>query len=201
MGMSLLSLNGLAIQPASTPGFVGVIDLASEAPDVSRRYLINADIAGFLETVRSAVRPQIVENLNALGEGGLLIDKLDFLSKCVDAYGRNALLESTVRWISFLKLLGEVELLSCATLLERLTKSSSLFIAYGTGPWTAMKKWVALGTQKPGLAIVVDDVPGDGLSYHSGSQEKIGKLAELWPNCADTALFGTILRLAAERGR
>lgn len=199
-GFTLLSLRGLAIQPIATPGFVGVIDLESATPDVSRRRAINADVTDVLTRANAATRPQIVENLNALGGQGLLIDKLGFLATCVDIYGRQTILEASVPWISLLKLPGEVELVSCAALLERLTKSASLFVAYGTGPWTAMKRWVALHSQpmKAEPAIVLDDSPQDRLGYHGGSEEKIGRLSDLWPQCADTPLFGTILRLAAE---
>jgi hypothetical protein len=199
-GVTLLSLRGLAIQPIATPGFVGVIDLQSATPDVSRRRAIRADVTDVLERAKAATRPQVVENLNALAGEGLLIDKLGFLATCVSLYGRETVLEASLPWISFLKLPGEVELVSCAVLLERLTRSASLFVAFGTGPWTAMKRWVALDSQpkKPEPAVVLDDSPGERLDYHSGSDEKVGTLLDLWPECADAPLFGTILRLAAE---
>lgn len=199
-GFTLLSLRGLAIQPIATPGFVGVIDLESATPDVSRRRAISADVTDVLERANAATRPQVVENLNALGREGLLIDKLGFLATCVGLYGRQTILDASLPWISLLKLPGEVELVSCAALLERLTKSASLFVAFGTGPWTAMKRWVALDSQprKPEPAVVLDDSPGDRLGYHSGSDEKVGTLLDLWPGCADAPLFGTILQLAAE---
>lgn len=199
-GYTLLSLRGLAIQPISTPGFVGVIDLESATPDVSRRRAIDADVTDILSRANVAIRPQIVENLNALAGEGLLIDKLEFLASCVRTYGRETILEASIPWISLLKLPGEVQLLSCAALFERLSKSASLFVAYGTGPWTAMKQWVAFDSppMKGEPAIVLDDTPGDHLSYRSSSEEAIGKLSDLWPRCVDMPLFGTILRLAAE---
>ena len=199
-GLTLLSLRGLAIQPIPTPGFVGVIDLESATPDVSRRQAINADVTDVLARANAATRPQIVENLNALAGEGLLIDKLEFLAACVHVYGRQTILEASVPWISYLKLPGEVELVSCTTLRERLTKSASLFVAYGTGPWTAMKRWVAFDSEpvKAEPAIVLDDVQEDRLGYQSGSEEKVGRLSDVWPRCAEAPLFGTILRLAAE---
>jgi hypothetical protein len=199
-GFTLLCLRGLAIQPIATPGFVGVIDMESAIPDVSRRHAISADVTDVLARANVATRPQIVENLNALAGQGLLIDKLDFLARCVSIYGRQTILEASVPWISLLKLPGEVELLSCAAMLARLTKSASLFVAFGTGPWTAMKRWVAIQSQpmKAEPAIVLDDSPLERLGYLGGSEERIGKLSDLWPRCSDTPLFGTILRLAAE---
>lgn len=199
-GVTLLSLRGLAIQHIATPGFVGVIDLPIGSPDVSRRRVMRGDVTDVIERARAGVREQVVENLNALGSEGLVIEKLDFIATCVRLYQREVILDSSLRWISLLKLPGEVELVSCAALLERLTRARSLFLAFGTGPWTAMKKWVALGSRpmESETAVVLDDSPGDRLRYHSGSEEKVGTLTTLWPDCAQAALFGTILRLTAE---
>lgn len=199
-GYALLCLRGLAIQPIQTPGFVGVIDLESATPDVSRRQAINADVSDVLSRATEETRPRIVENLNALADEGLLINKLNFLSSCVSLYGRQTILEASVPWISLLKMPGEVKLISSTALLESLTKASSLFIAYGTGPWTAMKKWVSHnpGPTKSDPALVLDDSPMDRLGYHSGGEEKVGRLIELWPASAHAPLFGTILRIAAE---
>ena len=147
------------------------------------------------------MRPQIVSNLNALASGGLLIDKLDFLAECESLYGRRAILDASVPWVNIMKLPGEVHLVSAAALLQLLTSSSSLFLCYGTGPWTAMKRWVAsaaTSVSRAETAIVMDDLRGDTLGYQSGDQEKVGTLLELWPRCASEPLFGTILQLVAE---
>jgi hypothetical protein len=199
-GMSVLCLRGLAIQLIRTPGFVGLIDLESGTPDVSRREALNADVSEVLKRATAATLAQIVENLNATTETGLLIEKSGFIEACVALYGRKVLLDSSLPWISLLKLPGEVQLVNCTNLLERLTKAESLFVAYGTGPWTAMKKWVAYPHQPSGgePAIVLDDTPRGRLHYHSGNEERIGKLCDLWSRCEDAPLFGTILRLAAE---
>ena len=199
-GISILCVRGLAIQPISTPGFVGVIDIESAIPDVSRREVADADVAGVLERATAAVVPQIVANVNSLAERGLLIDQLEFLARCVHTYGRRTVVGASLAWISFLKLPGETELVSCATLLQRLTDANSVFIAFGTGPWTAMRRWVAL---EPGLdatepAVVIDDTEFDRVRYQPGDEEKVGRLNDLWPHCADSALFGTVLALAAE---
>ena len=177
-----------------------MIDLESATPDVSRRQALNADVGDVLNRAKAATRVQIVENLNAIAGDGLLIDKLGFIEACVDLYGRRTLLDASLPWISLLKLPGEVQLVSCAALLERLTQTGSLFVAYGAGPWTAMKRWVAFPPQpiQNEPAIVLDDTPRSHLGYHSGTDERIGRLSDLWEQCADAPLFGTILRLAAE---
>lgn len=199
---TLLCIRGLAVQPIKTPGYVGVIDLESAAPDVSRREVVDADVSSVLVRATTATTAQIVANLNALVTTGLMIDKTAFLSRCEQLYGRKAILDSSVPWISLLQLPGDVKLVCCATLLDDLTEVTSLFVAFGTGPWTAMKKWAATAGQ-PGnqeMAVVLDDegVGHHGLGYHSGSEEKIGRLSDLWPKSEDVPLFGTLLRIAAE---
>jgi hypothetical protein len=199
-GVTVLSLRGLAVQPIATPGFVGVIDLESGTPDVSRRQVIRGDVTDVLQRATVGVRTRVVENLNTLSRDGLIIERHEFLANCVRLYGRPVILESSLRWISLLKLPGEVELVSCALLLERIRRAPSLFVAFGTGPWTAMKKWVVSGSNpvESEPAIVLEETSLDRLRYQSGSDEKVGTLGALWPNCPDTALFGTILQLVAE---
>jgi hypothetical protein len=199
-GTSLLCSGGLAIQPIRTPGFIGVIDIDSLTLDVSRREAINTDVTKILMQAKIAIKPQIIENLNKFKDEGLLIDKLEFLRQCVKLYGRDTILEASIPWISLLKLPGEIQLLSCSALLERLAKSKSLFAAYGTGPWTAMRRWVGLSSQPSAdeLAVVLDDSHVSYLGYQSTDNEKIGSLVMLWPECDKDPLFGTILQLVAE---
>ncbi|MGD0098486.1 MAG: ATP-binding protein [Terracidiphilus sp.] len=198
-GATLLSLKGIAVQAMGTAGFSGVIDLQSGNPNASRNEFIGADISDVLGRARKGLRPQIVECLNALGQG-LLVDKHEFLARCVSIYGREVVLEASLRWISLLKLPGDLELVSCATLRDRLSKSRSLFIAFGTGPWTAMKRWISVRptATDADLAIVVDDTPGDGPGYLSHGEEKVGRLAELWKGCSGSQLFGTTLGICSE---
>jgi len=197
---SLLSLKGLAVQPISTPGFVGVIDLQRGALDVSRRQALDADVTEVLQRAIGAIRPAVVENLNALSADGLLIDKQGFIASCVNVYGRETVLEASVRWINLLKLPGELELVSCSDLRTRLSEAKSLFVAFGTGPWTAMRRWVALGgtKAKAELAIVLDDDQQERIPYHSGDEERLGTLQSIWSECAESALPGTLLRIVAD---
>jgi len=200
-GVSLLCLKGLALQHIYTPGFVGVIDLESAIPDVSRQRAVSADIQQLMEHVKRETRSRIVAHLNSLSGRGLVIEKLGFLDECVSVYGREVIRESSVPWVCFLKMPGELELVSSGQLLTRLTHSRSLFVAYDTGPWTAMKRWVSLDPppdpQEP--AIVLDGTsPSSGPHYVSSNEEKTGSLSELWPHHQRAWLFATILGLAAE---
>lgn len=199
-GVTLLSLRGLAVQTLATPGFVGIIDLQTALPDVSRRNLLRADISGVLSRATVATRSRVVNNLDALGREGVLVDKLGFIGQCAELYGREVILEASLPWVSLLALPGEVRLVNCADLRAQLAKASSLFLAYGTGPWTAMRRWVGLesGPRLDELAVVLDDSPSGGLGYHSGDEDKVGKLSDLWTRCEATPLFGTLLGLAAE---
>jgi len=199
-GMSLLCLKGLALQPISTPGFVGVIDLDSAVPDVSRRQALHADVGSILERASVGTRPQIVKHLDSLAVKGLLIDKLEFLDDCVAVYGRELLRESSVPWLSILRLPGAVDLVNSKSMLSLLSRSKSLFVAFGTGPWSAMRRWVAGDTEIPleELAVVLDDIGRFRPGYSSGDEVKTGTLVGLWPTCSRSALFGTLLALVAE---
>jgi hypothetical protein len=198
-GTSLLCLRGLAIQSVSTPGFVGLINLDSAVTDASRRQIITGDISQIISEARRITKSEIVGNLDAVKTRGLLIEQMPFLAQCAETYGREVLRESSLAWISALKMPGEVELISCATLIERLARSTSIFIAHGTGPWTAMRSWVKLGPASSSTepAIVIDDSGHYAPPYHSG-QEKVATLALLWPQSESSPLFSTILGLACE---
>ncbi len=90
-------------------------------------------------------------------------------------------------------------LLSCKELLRRLVNAKRTLIAFGTGPWTAMKRWSSmhdgLATDND-VAIVLDDTTMDRMSYFS--EARTGTLNELWPNCLTSALFGCVVGLLAE---
>ena len=198
-GIAVLCLKGIAVQVVPTSGFSGIIDVQAASPDVSRRELVDADISEVLKRARAGVRAQITDNLEGLGRG-LLVDKHEFIASCVGVYGREVVLEASLRWISLLKLPGDVELVSCAALRGRLSEAKSLFIAYGIGPWTAMKRWASIrqAAADVDLAIVVDSTSGSSPRYLKYDDEKIGSLAQLWPECSSSPLFGTILSVAAE---
>jgi len=58
--------------------------------------LENADVTNILASATAATTQKIVENLNALHEEGLVIDKLDFVAACVSAYGRQTILDASL---------------------------------------------------------------------------------------------------------
>jgi len=179
-GWSLLSLRGLAVQPVSTPGFVGVVELDSAALEVSRNRTVNADITKVLEVARATVVPQVIKNFNAHGQTGLLIDKYELIASCVHYYGKEVLLGSDLPWVNQLIMPGDVKLISSGELLKKATNAKSIFVAFNTGPWTAMKKWAKSDPSAGELAVLIDS--GEmhrGLEYRSSIEgEKIGKSLE-----------------------
>lgn len=177
-----------------------MIDLESAIPDVSRRRALQADVSGVMRKANEGARARIVQHLDSLATSGLLIDKLEFLDQCAGVYGRHVIRESSVPWISSLKLPGEVDLLSSAMLLAKLAQSRSLFVVFDTGPWTAMRRWVSSDPSPTAdePAVVLDGVGPLRPGYQSGSDERIGTLAQVWPDCGQAALFGTVLEIAAE---
>lgn len=143
-GTSLLCLRGLTVQSVGTPGFAGVIDLDSAVLDVSRNRANSADISGILQEARQAVIPQIIKNLEHLSKNDLLTDKIDLISKCVKLYGNEILSSPDVLWINLISKPGNLELISRKKLFDSLVGTKSVFVAFNTGPWTAMKTWSSL---------------------------------------------------------
>jgi hypothetical protein len=196
-GESLLCLRGLAIQPVRTPGFTGIIDLDTAALDASRSRTVNADLSGVLEAARQSVAPQVIENLNALGQDGLIVEKMPLIASCVRFYGEKVIMDSDVPWISELRVPGNVELINSKVFLAKVERGKSVFIAFNTGPWTAMKEWVK-GTMFSGntdVAILIDgkDQPTPG--YLS---EATGSLIELWEKFPNSPLFAVLIRIVAQ---
>lgn len=196
-GVSLLCLRGLTVQTVWTPGFVGVIDLDSAAPDVSRNRAVKADLTKVLDQARESVSPQVVANLNALTKT-LVISKTSFIAECVRYYGRQVLMRSDIPWINLLEMPGNVELTTSGELLKALTSSSLLFIAFNSGPWTAMKTWVASGNPASTELGVLIDGKGQPKPPYRGPEEKVGALLELWPTCMEGPLFGSLIDIVAE---
>ena len=152
-----------------------------------------------LEDARNSVAPQIVKNLNALSEASFLIQKTAFIASCVHFYGRQVILKSNVPWISHLKMPGNVELINSQTLTTRVASSDSVFAAFNTGPWTAMKRWVDPdGPAAMEIGVLVDGEGQHTPGYLSGDDKKVGSLDNVWPECVDVPLFGTLIGIIAE---
>ena len=198
-GVSLLCIKGLALQVIRTPGFVGVIDLDSAEPDVSRTRAVRANYDSVLEAAIAGTRPQIVAHLNGLVNAGFVIEKYGFLTRCIANYGPEVIRESSIPWISALRLPGAVDLVSSKELMERLAQSNSLFIAICDSPWHAMKLWAAAkGISKAEIAIAVDLSGMGSPRYASGDTALTGSLEELWVDHHESALFSTLVSLVAE---
>lgn len=199
-GVSILCLRGLALQPLRTPGFVGIFDIDSAVPDVSRRQAIQADVKETIARASESMYPQIIRNLDCLTQSGFVGNQLEFLNQCASTYSRKVIHGSTIRWISSMKLPGEIELQSSGMFLQEINKRESLFLAFDTGPWTAMRRWTAMEPPPfvKEMGVVLDGIGYPRPRYRSGDDEKIGNLSELWPECAISPLFGSILELIAE---
>ncbi len=200
-GISLLCLRGLALQPVPTPGFVGLIDSHSAVPDISRRRALNVETDEVLSRACDSITNKLVQNLDALASKGFVVDHLDFISDCVRFYGNKAILQSSLPWICVLKMPGELELMSSTDFLTHITQHTSVYIAYNSGPWTAIRHWDNSDPPKDGVetAVVLDS--GHDVTPHyytSAQEEKAGNLKELWPEYERSALLGVILGIVSE---
>ncbi|MBK8177640.1 MAG: hypothetical protein IPK67_01770 [Planctomycetes bacterium] len=199
-GMSILCGNGLALQVIQTPGFTGLINLDAAEPDVSRRRAQKADVSEVLRKAAEGIRPQLVRHLDESVARGFVIEKLEFLDQSVACYGRAALRESTLPWISLLKRPGSLELVDSREFIARLSRSKALFVAFGMGPWTAMKKWGAADPppQEDELAVVLNSTEYSRPPYVAGDKVVTGAFVELWPEFERAPLLGALMGFAAE---
>lgn len=201
-GSSLLCLKGLALQSISTPGFVGIIDIDTATTDASRKQALNADVSEILSHAKMQIRNAVVENLDVLGKSCFVVNEMEFISQCVELYGPEVLMQSTIPWVSLIQQPGDVRQIPSDEFLAEARNSQSVFFAYDMGPWTAIKKWSALVTSsriQNEIGIVLNgDHDHRGPGYISGNEVKIGSLRELWPECNSSLLLGTILRLTSE---
>lgn len=201
-GVTILCLKGLTLQSVSTPGFVGIVNLDSVTPDASRRHALDADLTDVIERARDGMTRQVVANLDALSERSFVVHELGFLASCVKYYGRQVLLESSIRWISEIRLPGDVRSISCTDFSNLVRANDSVFVIYNTGPWTGMKNWAAnRSSGKANEIAIVLDGNHDGVGspgYVASEDERIGSLSSLWPKCDEGLLFGTMLGIVAE---
>jgi hypothetical protein len=199
-GVSVLCLKGLALQQIRTPGFVGIIDVDNATPDASRNRALTADVGDILTRAKSHIRESVVKNLNSLANT-FVLNELSFAAECAATYGRETLVQSSLPWISLIQRPGDVRQLTPAQYLSTVKGAQSIFMVYGTGPWTAIRKWSAATASKSAkeIGLVLDDDHDRfRVRYLTGDEEVIGTLKEVFPECEESNLFGTILGLTSE---
>jgi len=195
---TVLCVHGIAVGILHTPGFVGMVNLTDAATDVSRREVQAFDTEALLAEARTAACDGLVRHFDKIGSEGFVTEHAPFIDHCIRLYGDRSLRLSTVAWISAVRPPGNVETLSTAEFLARAAGAGRVRVAYGVGPWSAMKAWAKEkpGKEAAGLDIVIDECPGGGPSYDSES--KSGTLSEIWPRLRRASSFGLLMSLVAE---
>jgi len=79
-GISILSLRGFAIEPISTPGFAGIIELDSLTTDVSRSRALNADVTAILNLARNSIASRVIENLEEISKRNPMVNLIGFVA-------------------------------------------------------------------------------------------------------------------------
>jgi hypothetical protein len=124
---------------------------------------------------------------------------MPFIASCVRFYGEEVIMDSAVPWISELKVPGNVEVINSRDLLAKVEGAKSVFVAFNTGPWTAMKRWVGgpMFSADREIAILID---GEGQSTPGYRSERTatGGLADLWKEFTNSPLFAVLIRIVAQ---
>ncbi len=193
-GMSILCSKGLALMPVPTPGFTGIFDSDDVTPDTSRRRALDFNVEDFFAQAKVALRPSVIGNLDALPDRHLVASKIDFISNCVEYYGREVVLESQLPWISVVRPPGEIKLLSCNGLLRELKVAQRVLLKSGENSWSAIYDWPSqIGASD--IAIIA----ARERSYDRFTRdEERGSLSKLWPTIEEFPLHGVLLRLIAQ---
>lgn len=192
-GNSILCLKGLSLQVIQTPGFSGIIELNHVAPDVSRRHAINVDYSDILKQASSSVMAPLAKGLELYSAKGLMLDKIDLISRAVAVYGRSILTESSIKWISNISLPGEISLCDSSRLHDLLNMHKVVFIAFDAQPWAAMKLWTRGVKSVEGEVAFTFGESGSGPGYTREIEFKVATLKELWPNYNTNTLFNFLV--------
>jgi hypothetical protein len=92
-----------------------------------------------------------------------------------------------------------VELVDSGTVIARLTGARTAFVAFNTGPWTAMNDWAAAIPLQTEIALLLH---GDGQLtpdyLTSDMSPKIGSIADLWRDWAKSPLFRTFVEVLGQ---
>jgi hypothetical protein len=198
LGVSILCSKGLTIRTISTPGFTGVINVDEVEVDTSRSNVIRFDLTEIIEAAKIGVREEIIANLEHIANTTMIVEKMDFLSRCVESYSSQCLKLSKTAWISLLKLPGSVDIIDSETFIKQASDISLIFICCGAGPWTAMKKWTKeCSNYQDELAIVIDD-SNSTIDYCRSDDPEVGTLLDIWPFVEKETLFIVLLELISE---
>jgi hypothetical protein len=109
------------------------------------------------------------------------------------------IIDADVPWISELKVPGNVEVINSRDLLAKVESAKLVFIAFNTGPWTAMKRWVGgpmfCGDRE--VAILIDS-EGQSTPNYRSETGATGSLIDLWKEFANSPLFAVLIRMVAQ---
>ena len=181
------------------PGFTGIVEIDSAALQVSRDRTVAADVSNVLTRAREKILPHLAENLDAIASAGFTVSKLALLSRFVGYYGKAILFSSKFPWVSLITFPGNVELVDSNSLVQRLSTSDSAYVAYNSGPWTAMKNWEELSPRPNEIGMLVDGEGQRTPSYLSSYEgPKNGSIGELWNDWSDATLFSNLISIIAE---
>lgn len=197
IGLSILCLRGFALQTVHTPGFTGVINSETITPDASRRRGIDVDLEPILQRARLAIRPRVSSGLNALGEQGFSVNRLELLSWCCQSYGPESIFGSTFRFIQLVERDGSSRFVSAGEFGDLVGSMCSLFVAVNVGPNSLLQRWQSRIIEAPEskIGVCIADPEHIHLEYLSPRETKSGSLDELWSEHGKAPLFSLFLNV------
>lgn len=178
-GQSLLCLRGFALQPISTPGFVGIINSNSVTPDAARERGLDFDSSELLARAISSVKQQISDTLTERTKAGFIPDQLEFVEWCAIAFGKDAVEQSNFPWIQVVEASGDARFVTTTELNKLVSGADALFLGLNTGPISVSKSWRS-HSQMPMRRELGICFSAEHVSYITGDEKKTGSLTDLW---------------------
>jgi hypothetical protein len=119
-------------------GLTGVVNIDSLALTASRNDTIKPNLEEFRESVKSQIRPKIIESLNLHEAEGMITARFAFIVKVAKLYGYEVLHESSLPWISIFVHPGSIQLFNAEDAARLIASRSEIIMSYGTGPWSTV---------------------------------------------------------------
>lgn len=172
-GTVVLCSKGFAIDELAVSGLTGLAEVGEIEINAARSRPLGFDEESFRHRMLVALWPHVVAATDRLADEGGIPARFPFLRILASVFGGRILKDTTLPWIGVQELRGNTVLISSAELYRRVKSSNEVFVAYGTGPWTA-DHWVRSFHSDVGsgyLLIVVPTAGGPSVRSRYGQDQ------------------------------
>jgi Histidine kinase-, DNA gyrase B-, and HSP90-like ATPase len=176
----LICTRGVAVQPITVPGIVGIVEADDLDLGAARSEALRFDINALRAKLNDQLKPQIIKALNSLSDDHIP-SWFEFLANVGSAYGSEVLVGSKLPWITVVDRVGNAALLNPNDALDKLSQVSEVLVSYGTHPWNiaaVARAHFPLATGNALLFPIPKQRHHEFGSYHDQDEITVGDLSE-----------------------